>query len=207
MANKQRFNQQLLVEGNDDKHVVWALCEKFGVPENFEVIDCDGIDTLQEQIGVRLKQADIKTIGIIVDADINLQKRWNKISTLIGEVGFICPENIPDEGLVVTNGTIKMGIWIMPNNNTNGILEDFISFLVPLDDKLFIKSTEVLADIEKEEINAYSLTHKSKALVHTWLAWQKDPGTPMGLAITKKYLTTEKENCLKFIEWLKATFN
>ena len=49
--------------------------------------------------------------------------------------------------------------------------------------------------------------HKSKAFIHTWLAWQEDPGTPMGLAITKKYLSTnDKVLCNSFIEWLNLLF-
>ena len=34
------FNKQLLVEGNDDMHVIMALCQKFTVAQNFEIIDC-----------------------------------------------------------------------------------------------------------------------------------------------------------------------
>ena len=207
MGYKKNLNQQLLVEGNDDKHVIWALCEKFAIVQNFEVIDCKGINLLQEQITVRLKQSDIRTIGIIVDADADLQKRWNSISSIISEQGFHCPPEIPSEGFIVLKGEIKIGIWIMPNNNTTGMLEDFISFLVPVDDKLFLRSNATLSQMEQENINRYSLTHKSKALIHTWLAWQSDPGTPMGLAITKKYLTNTEENCSVFIKWINDTFN
>ena len=38
----------LLVEGKDDKHVVWALAQHAELPELFEVSDKDGIDTLLE---------------------------------------------------------------------------------------------------------------------------------------------------------------
>jgi hypothetical protein len=49
--------------------------------------------------------------------------------------------------------------------------------------------------------------HKSKARIHTWLAWQEDPGTPMGLAITKSYLDTNQELCNLFVNWLNNLFN
>ena len=48
--------------------------------------------------------------------------------------------------------------------------------------------------------------HKSKAEIHTWLAWQEEPGTPMGQAITKQYLDTNKELAKKFIGWLDNLF-
>lgn len=31
--HREKFNKKLLVEGNDDQHVVWALCKKFDLPE------------------------------------------------------------------------------------------------------------------------------------------------------------------------------
>ena len=43
---KERFKKKLLVEGNDDQHVIWALCEKYSVKESFDVVDCSGIDSL-----------------------------------------------------------------------------------------------------------------------------------------------------------------
>ncbi len=85
------------------------------------------------------------------------------------------------------------------------MIEDFITFLIPVEDKLFpiVKST--LNAIEKDQLNKYALAHKPKALTHSCLAWQEDPGTPMGLAITKKFLNTENQICGKFISWLKST--
>ena len=29
--------QQLLVEGKEDRYVIWSLCQKYNVPENFSV--------------------------------------------------------------------------------------------------------------------------------------------------------------------------
>lgn len=95
----------------------------------------------------------------------------------------------------------------MPNNNVNGMLEDFISFLVPKDDKLLPIVNSTLQTIEQENLNKYPLTHKAKAVIHFWLSLQEDPGTPMGLGITKRYLSIEEETCLVLIQWLNGLFN
>ena len=50
---KEKYSKKLLVEGNDDKHIIWALCERFAINETFDVIDSEGIDNLLAQIGVR----------------------------------------------------------------------------------------------------------------------------------------------------------
>ena len=59
MKIQEKFFKKLLVEGNDDQHVIWALCEKNKLKENFDVIDCGGIEKLNNEIEVRLKSTDI----------------------------------------------------------------------------------------------------------------------------------------------------
>lgn len=44
-------------------------------------------------------------------------------------------------------------------------------------------------------------------LEHSWLAIQEDPGTPMGLSITKRYLSAEREVCQILVKWLKELFS
>jgi len=208
MRIKENFNKKLLVEGNDDQHVIWALCEKFTVTENFDVIDCEGITKLYEQLPVRFKQAQVNTIGLIIDADSEIKDRWKSISALLSLQGFTIPQEIPIEGLILKNNSdFKIGVWIMPNNNENGMLEDFISFLVPKEDKILPIVNDTLTNIENQGLNQYALIHKSKATIHTWLSLQSDPGTPMGLGITKRYLTTDEETCLKLVNWLKELYS
>jgi hypothetical protein len=202
----KKYNQKLLVEGSDDQHVIWALCEKFNLKENFEVIDCKGISKLEEQISIRFKESGIRTVGLIIDADTNLQARWEQIKTQVKDLGFIL-DSLPKEGLIIENNkSQKLGVWIMPDNNLSGMLEDFIAFLVPKDDKLLPLAKEKLEDLEQQGLNKYKSIHHSKALIHTWLAWQEDPGTPIGLSITKRYLETDNDVSKTFISWLIKLF-
>lgn len=196
-----------MVEGNDDQHVIWALCEQFKISETFDVIDCEGIKKLLEQIPVRFKQSGVDTIGVIIDADSNLLARWNKLKQLFNTHGFKLPTDLPKSGLIVfETAQISIGIWIMPDNNLNGMLEDFLTFLVPSNDKLLPIIKDHLNDIETKKLNKYKPIHKSKALIHSWLSVQEDPGTPMGLSITKRYLTTGDDICLRLVDWMKELF-
>lgn len=208
MKYKEKFNKKLLVEGNDDQHVVWALCEQYNIPESFDVVDCDGVDKLIPQISVRFKVSGMEAVGIIVDADDKPTQRWSHVSAELTKSGFNdIPKDLPVDGLILSNDKQKAGVWIMPNNKLNGMLEDFISFLIPSDDKLYPVVQTTLQDIEAKELNNYKQCHKAKASIHTWLAWQEDPGTPMGLSITKRYLTTDEATCMIFVEWLKKLFS
>ena len=48
--------------------------------------------------------------------------------------------------------------------------------------------------------------HRAKAEVHTWLAWQAEPGRPLGLALTRRYLDADHALAQRFHDWLVALF-
>lgn len=207
MIVEEKFSDKLLVEGNDDQHIIWQICEKFKIKENFDVIDCNGIDNLIDQIPTRFLQTGIKKLGLIVDADDNLDKRWLSILGQFLKRGINLPKIPDNEGTIMKNSDISVGIWLMPDNKSPGLIEDFISFLIPQSDNLLPITDKILLEIENENLNRYKIAHKSKAKIHTWLAWQENPGTPMGAAINKKYLNIDQENCYLLVKWLKNLFS
>jgi hypothetical protein len=200
------MSQILLVEGKDDFHVLCSIFKKNKIKNCFDIIDKDGIDKLIVSIPIHLK-TDAQTIGIIVDSDENLIHRWKSIADILTNHGYAIPTTVPTEGLIIcTDELPKIGVWLMPDNNENGMLEDFVKQLISGDDKLLPYVEKALIEIEKLGLNKYKEIHKSKAKIHTWLSWQEDPGTPMGLAITKKYLDSENELCLEFLNWIKKLY-
>jgi len=200
------MNQILLVEGNDDQHVIWALCRKFDLPQNFEVVSTNGVDRLFNQLPIRLKGADVKTIGIIIDADTNIEARWNTVKTILKEKYMDFPDYPNQNGTIFQDGNSKAGVWLMPDNQVNEMLESFINFLIPPTDELRPILNTQLDNIERENLNKYNLIHRDKAFIHSWLAIQEDPGTPMGLSITKKYLNTDADRCQLLVNWLRNLF-
>nr|WP_310589122.1 DUF3226 domain-containing protein [Runella aurantiaca] len=148
-------------------------------------------------------------MGVVVDADENLLTRWESLKHALKQLGYSVPQEPNPNGTILKGEERNpdIGIWLMPDNNAAGMLEDFVKHLIPEDDLLLAETELVLEKLEIESYNKYHLIHKSKARIHTWLAWQEDPGTPMGLAITKTYLTTNSEVCKKFVRWLNELFN
>ena len=211
--------QQLLVEGINDRHVIWALCKKYDLPKNFsvEIIDPDesqeyredrGIEELLKYLPVKLDEENLETLGIVVDADRDVQARWQAIRDRLTAFGY---QNIPSTpeatGWIDLQPELpKIGIWVMPNNKLPGMLEDFVRYLIPPDDKLKPEIDSWLQSIEAKAVNPYSDTRRAKAFIHTWLALQKKPGMPMGLAITAKALSEDSEVVRGFINWLKELF-
>ncbi len=207
------LNAELLVEGKNDKHVVWALCEQYQVLENFSVEepgeDKGGVDALLEGIAVRLKQSKLNALGIVLDADQDIESRWDAVCERLRQAGY---SNLPDgpnpNGTIIESDQMpRVGIWIMPNNHLPGMLEDFVAELIPDDDDLKPKAEDILREIENENLNRYSSLHHQKAFIHTWLAWQETPGQPMGLAITAHALQHNQPLAQKFVDWLNRLFN
>lgn len=204
---EDNIKRQLLVEGKDDLNVLKALCDATSIPETFKVIDCGGVNNLKEKASVILKQKGVEVLGIIIDADQDLRTRWESVKNILVNQHFFVPKDLPKDGLILKNDLgVKVGVWIMPNNNFNGMLEDFISLLVPKDDKLMPIVDATLEDIEKKNLNKYKAIHKSKAKIHTWLSWQENPGTPLGAGITKQIVATDSETCTQLVSWLKRLF-
>lgn len=205
--------QQLLVEGINDRHVIWALCEQYQVPETFSVEipmaeEGQGIDILLADLPFKLRENNLRTLGIVVDADRDLLARWQSVRYRLSASGYQnIPEAPPPEGWVDAPPDLpKVGVWLMPNNQLPGMLEDFVAHLIPPDDVLLPKAEGILQEIEQAGINCYSIVHHPKVLIHTWLAWQQTPGMPMGQAITARVLSHESEIAIAFVEWLNHLF-
>ena len=207
MHQREEYFQKLLVEGNDDQHVIWALCKHYVVAQSFDVVSCDGINRLFEQLPVRFKQGELKAVGLVIDADEKHSQRWQSLHSILGKVNINLPELLPEEGFIVDSSDIRFGVWLMPDNQSYGMLEDFIKYLIPNEDPLITVVQRHVDDTESANIHKFLPAHKSKAVIHGWLALQEDPGTPMGLAITKRYFSPENEQCARFINWLNRMFN
>jgi len=204
------MDQILLVEGINDKAVFGSIFKHHKLPEGFKIEVKGDVEKLIRSIPVHVK-TDVKTIGIVIDADFNIdnqRNRWEAIKNKLKNIGYNVPDKLHPEGTIIKNDELPViGIWVMPDNNSDGMLEDFVTFLVPEDDKLMPFVDETLIDLEEKGLNKYKGIHRAKARIHTWLAWQESPGTPMGLAITKKYLDIEKEECQIFVKWITNLFN
>ncbi|MFH1113765.1 MAG: DUF3226 domain-containing protein [Pseudomonadota bacterium] len=144
----------------------------------------------------------------MVDADLDPRARWTSLTGALTEAGYRNLPNQPDEGgtIIPSSGALPtVGIWLMPNNRLEGILEDFLRFLIRDDDVLLPKA-ESCIDSVAPEYRRFRASYRSKALIHTWLAWQEEPGTTLGLALTKRYLNAEHSIAVEFMQWLARLF-
>ena len=199
----------LLVEGKDDEHVLKHICGTHNIPHLDEIVPHDSVEQLLESVPVRLKASEEgDVVGVVIDADINVSSRWTSIRDRVRRTGY---ENVPadpnSDGTILnppdTTVLPRLGFWIMPNNCEAGILEDFLRFLVPHPDRLFDHVNKCVADIPDRRFNSLD---EPKAIIHTWLAWQKEPGRPFGTAITAGFLDPNVDEANVLASWLKRLF-
>lgn len=80
--------------------------------------------------------------------------------------------DLPSDGLVLyplNDYDAVVGIWIMPNNRFEGMLEDFALNMIPAEDLLIRKVEVVLSELEAEGIQRYKQVHRSKAkYIRSW---------------------------------------
>lgn len=196
----------LLVEGNDDRHAVLALLSHHQFPVVFDVIDSKGIDPLLESISTRLKESGREVVGILVDADIDLRARWQSLRDILLAEGYTPPAQPAAGGIILLHeDKPRVGIWIMPDNQLPGMLEDFAARLVTPGDTLWARAVSAVDSIPAEE-RRFPNERVAKAKLHTFLSWQEEPGKPIGLAITTKYLNPDAPQATEFIQWLQALF-
>lgn len=202
----------LLVEGTDDKHVLKHICGNRGIPHLDDVATHGSVENLLDSVPLRLRVSeDGDIVGVVIDADTNVAARWQSLRDRLTGIGY---QSVPDspaaDGTIIDPppGTLlpRVGIWIMPDNQTKGILEDFLRFLIPVGSQLFGHVTSSVATIPESDLRFGDLA-KPKALIHTWLAWQKEPGKAMGTAITARYLDPNVAQVDVLVSWLKRLFN
>jgi hypothetical protein len=202
----------LLVEGKDDAIVLSNLLLHHSVPKCCRIKDKVGIENLVATLPTELKTSDLERLGIVVDADLNIEDRWKSLRGALSRSGGVDIPSAPGPGglvfpMALSDRDLVVGVWIMPNNKLPGMLEDFVRFLVPKErESLWNRAADCLAQIPQQE-RRFPAERQSKAHVHTWLSWQEEPGTPLGLAITKRYLDADAPYARQLVDWVCRLFD
>lgn len=205
---EDRQSNYLLVEGSDDVGVFYHLFRHYQLHERLTIIDKRGIHNLLATLSDELIRSGLECLGIVVDADTDLPARWQALRHKLIQSGYSSVPVNPETGGTIIEQADRptIGIWLMPDNAVSGMLEHFVSFLVPQEDILWPMAEDILQKVIANDCR-FPQTQAVKAHVHTWLAWQEEPGKPMGQAITKRYLDANAPQAQHLIKWIRALFD
>ena len=197
----------LLVEGPSDKQVVRSLRKRFrgkhSIPE-FEIKDMRSVDSLLSVIEAEVDVPGRIALGVLVDANDAVVERWNAVTGRIR-----CARPDMRLGNPVTDGTIvrgspDVGIWLWPDNESLGELEDFVARMIPNNDPVWPLSRRYIGGIPKE-YRKFTAKKTMRAKVHAWLATRETPGF-MGSAVGESDLEVDGALVARFVDWLRKLF-
>ena len=91
----------------------------------------------------------------------------------------------------------------MPDNREPGVVETFVSRMIPEADRLWPLAQSAVKSIPDKD-RRFAEQKNDKACIHTWLAWQQEPGVRMGSAIRNQYFDHRSSTAAAFVDWLEA---
>lgn len=203
----------LLVEGQDDKHVVCRIVRRRGLDLNIKIDDGDnrsGYFNLRERIDTTVDASGVEAVGILADANDDVAKRWASITGRLREADLFRDASLPKHpdpaGTIIPEGprSPRVGIWLMPDNGSPGELEDFVGRMIPPDDTVWPLAQAYIDGIPQAD-RKFAEGKIQRAKVHAWLAAQERP-LRMGLAIHARDLDVDVPLCQSFTDWLQRLF-
>ncbi len=198
-----KVKPSVYVEGKDDENAIVHILKRHEKIENVQVVkECQGRTGLLKAIGVSVPAAVGKSLGFVLDANSDLAGTWQAVRSRLACVGVTAPDLAPENGFIGQSGLYltRVGIWVMPDNRRNGALEDFLLDLVDPEDPLMMHADSATKSAKRHGAR-YNDRDADKAMLHTWLAWQKKPGLPYGSAIGAGFLKKDSVTALGFVDW------
>lgn len=198
----------LLVEGDSDKHAFIHIAMTRPDISDFEIRVCKGVDRMIEQLGLVALEENIIALGIAIDANDSPASRWDRIVDELSRVGIRLPELPEHDGTIIeSEGHLpRIGVWILPDNCSEGELEDLITRMIHRDDAIWPLANSYVDGIPTIERPFRSTSTKiNKAKVYAWLATRKKPGL-IGKAIGSEALDTSVDDIRVLSGWLVRLF-
>lgn len=219
----------LLVEGNADRDFFDMLCSALSISPKIQVAppkDLGGkyntkqgvLNYLKTILLPQLNDGRVQRLAIVVDADyaeshgLGVAGTLKQIKEIVEPFGFELPENASHQnGFFFKNsdGLPDFGVWIMPNNKEDGMLEDWVkSCITQTEQDLFHHAEKTVADLSTHGLQKFKPIHITKTQVATWLAWQSLPKYSVDRVLDKNDLLIDKNSMLyqNLANWLKNIY-
>lgn len=212
----RRAQQRLLfVEGKTELRLLPYLLEANGIswPKGEEPVfikEMGGFENFwtDRVIHTELKTAGLDAVGLIFDADEPEDHRWETVARYCRSFAPDLP-NDPHIGGWITPSTVdggpRFGVWMMPDNQSRGYLETFLDVLVP-DQPLWSYADEVVTAALAHGARFDATRRRDKAKIHSWLAWQEEPGKQLHEAVAHRTLEPTSPNAAPFVDWFRRLF-
>lgn len=213
----------LVVEGPNDLHAILHLLRKAGVlAENLdgdssplEIVAVGDKKKVIKNIGPRSKESNRVRVGFVLDADHysgdppGLQPTWQSVCDQLQRIGATPPSTPAPHGYIdnLDETSRRIGIWIMPDNSSNGAIEEFLISLVDPQQLLMRFSKSTTKEARESHGATFRESQTSKAELSCWLAWQDEPAAKYGESVQAGRFDLGQPAAVHFCEWVKQLFD
>jgi hypothetical protein len=234
VSNTVNHSHVLLVEGEADRGFLELICKNLTIhpdiqfPHQIETVfpkdyqadyennvhnGKEGVRNFLNDLLAELldSESSVKKLAAIVDADydpkdkVAFQKTLANFQTTVSEHGFILLED-NTHGLIfkLQDSDITFGLWIMPDNQAEGTIEDFVKTCIHSDEQpLLNHAIDVVKNVPNKKFEKHNV---SKAEVATLLAWQRKPSLGLYCSVEDKLIDTKHTLFQELERWLKQIF-
>jgi len=214
-------DHMLLVEGEADKSFFEQVCKTLELHTSVTVAppkDVGGSHNTKEGVFNhlpillnQLSDAQITRLAVVVDADSEdngggYNRAIDRVTKIVKSYGFtLASDSVGGILFQHDDGLADFGLWVMPNNSDEGMLEDWIKSCVHSNEhKLFTHAKEVVGELSPPK---FKPIHRSKAEVATWLAWQKQPGHGLYRVVEDQLIDIDSKLFLELKDWLTHIYS
>lgn len=206
MENENPPSRLLLVEGESDVAVALHLWRRLhhGDDPPFTIEAANGITGILERIEAEVDAPGRTHLGFVIDADDDPDERWAALKGKL-QLASISTGDLSTDGLRVRGTMPKaVGVWMMPDNEQAGELEDFLREMIPQADLLWPVTEACIKEIMKVD-RRFATGEQLRAEIHSWLAVQDRPGMP-GPAIKSGLLSIDGDLAQRYGRWMERIF-
>lgn len=187
----------LVVEGKDEINFFEKLLDDIGISNRVDIRSSEGKDNfknLMQAFTVTSGFGGLEMIAVIRDADENANNAFKSVTGTLKEIGL----KTPDRPGGYSSGTPSIGVFIMPDNSSGGMLEDLCLDTVIDHEAMkcvdeFIDCTQKLRERPK---------NISKAKVQAFLAAKPKIVNSLGRGAKRGYWNLESEKLQPLITFL-----
>lgn len=187
----------LAVEGDDEVNFFKKLLEFIGISDNVDIRQSGGKDKfkyLMKAFTITRGFREIEMIAVIRDADKNANDAFRSVTGTLKKIGLKPLDRLGQ----FSKGIPAVGVFIMPDNYSEGMLEDLC--LGTVEDHEAMKCVdEFIACTKKLKEGPKNI---SKAKVQAFLAAKPTIVSSVGLGAQKKYWNFKSEKLQSLITFL-----
>lgn len=194
-------NKLLIVEGNDDVNFFNALFEHLEITD-YQIKKTEGKSSYSTSIAAIWKgpgyRSNVNSIGVIRDANNDFSRTFESVQTALRVSGLPVPR-LPLKPAIDRVTGLRVNVFIMPNNESQGMLEDLLLHSVDENPTMDCVN-QYFSCLDEIGFNPRKM---SKAKVQTYLAAQIKCGISIGVAASRGYWPFIQDDFRDIIDFLK----